>query len=81
MRREALDGERPGYADLLFVIVGLVVEVFKLGLGGDGGVDLLLAGDAVLPPLGVQLLRCRRPLSYPPRGGFPTPPISSLSAC
>ena len=58
--REALDGERPGHADLLLVVVGLVVEVFELGLGGDGGVDLLLPGDAGLPPFGVQLLR-RRP--------------------
>ena len=62
MRREALDRERPGHADLLLVVVGLVVEVFKLGLGGDGGVDLLLAGDARLPPVGVQLLRRLRPL-------------------
>ena len=48
MGREALDGERPGHADLLLVLVGLVVEVFELGLGGDGGVDLLLPGDALL---------------------------------
>ena len=57
VRREALDGERPGHADFLFVVVGLVVEVFKLGLGGDGGIDLLLAGNAGLPPVGVQLAR------------------------
>ena len=30
------------------------VEVFVVGSGGDGGVDLLLPGDALLPPLGVQ---------------------------
>ena len=47
MRREALDRERPGDADLPLVFVGFVVEVFELGLGGDGGVDLLLAGDAL----------------------------------
>jgi hypothetical protein len=47
---EALHGEGTGHADLLFVVVGLVVEVFKLGLGGDGLVDLLLPGDAGLPP-------------------------------
>jgi hypothetical protein len=29
--------------------IGLVVEVFEIGLGGDGGVDLLLPGDAGLP--------------------------------
>ena len=50
---EAFDGEGPGHADFLLVLVGLVVEVFKLGLGGDGGVDLLLPGDARLPPVGV----------------------------
>jgi len=53
--REALDGERPGHADRLFILVGFVVEVLELGLGGDGGVDLLLAGDTLLPPLGVKL--------------------------
>jgi hypothetical protein len=51
--REALDRERPGHADLLLVLVRLVVEVLELGLGGDGGVDLLLAGDPLLPPLWV----------------------------
>ena len=56
MRGEALDGERPGDADLSLVVVGLVVEVFEVGLGGDGGVDFLLARDALLPPFGVQLL-------------------------
>jgi hypothetical protein len=59
---EALHGEGTGHADLLLVVVGLVVEVFKLGLGGDGLVDLLLPGDAGLPPVGVQLLRRVRPL-------------------
>ena len=59
---KALDGERAGDADLLLILVGLVVEVFELGLGGDGGVDLLLAGDALLPPVGVQLLRRIGPL-------------------
>ena len=62
VRAEALDGEGTGHADLLLVVVGLVVEVFKLGLGGDGRVDLLLPGDAGLPPVGVQLLRRVRPL-------------------
>ena len=52
--RKALDRERPGHADLLLVLVGLVVEVFELGLGGDGRVDLLLPGDAGLPPVGVD---------------------------
>ena len=55
MRRETFDRERPRHADLLLILVGLVVKVFKLGLGGDRGVDLLLAGDSRLPPVGVQL--------------------------
>ncbi len=58
---EALDRERPGHADLLLVLVGLVVEVFELGLGGDGGVDLLLPGDARLPPFGMQFLGASGP--------------------
>ena len=49
MRRQALDGEGAGDADAFAVLVGLVVEVFELGAGGDRGVDLLLAGDAGLP--------------------------------
>ena len=63
MGAEALHGEGTGDADLLLVLVGLVVEVFELGLGGDGGVDLLLPGDAGLPPVGVQLLCRVRPLA------------------
>ena len=62
MRAEALDGEGAGDADLLLIGVGLVVEIFKLGLGGDGLVDLLLSGDAGLPPVGVQSLRRVRPV-------------------
>ena len=62
MRTQALHGERTGHAHLLVIGVGLVVEVFKLGLGGDGLVDLLLPGDAGLPPVGMQLLRRVRPL-------------------
>ena len=61
VRAEALDGERPSDADLLLVRVGLVVEVLELGLGGDGGVDLLLPGDACLPPFGVQFGRSLGP--------------------
>ena len=56
MGRDAFDGERAGDAHLGFVVVGFVVEEFKLGLGGDGGVNLLLAGDAGFPPGGVQFL-------------------------
>ena len=41
MRAERFDGERPGHADRLLVLVGLVVERFGLGVPGDGRVDLL----------------------------------------
>jgi hypothetical protein len=61
VRAEAFDGNRPNNPDFFAVRVGLVVEVFELGLGGDGLVDLLLPGDAGLPPVGVQLLRSVRP--------------------
>ena len=46
--RDAFDGEGAGHAHLVPVLVGLVVEVFVVGLSCDGGVDLLLAGDALL---------------------------------
>ena len=59
--RQALDGEGPGDADLGIVGIGLVVEIFELGLGGDGGIDLLLAGDAAFPPVAVHLLCLLRP--------------------
>ena len=44
MGRDALDGEGAGDADAAPVLVGLIVEVLVVGLGGDGGVDRLLAG-------------------------------------
>jgi hypothetical protein len=47
---EALHSEGTGHTDFLLVVVGLVVEVFIVGLGGDGLVDLLLAGNAGGPP-------------------------------
>ena len=45
VRRQALYGEGAGDADLFFVLVGLVVEVFVVGLGGDGGVYFALTRD------------------------------------
>ena len=56
MWRKALDGKRPGYADFLFVVVGFVVEEFELRLRCNGRIDLLLARNTDLPPVGVQLL-------------------------
>jgi hypothetical protein len=64
VRAETLDGEGTGHADLLLVVVGLVVEVFKLGLGGDGLVDLLLPGDAERPELVEQGFYLRRPILW-----------------
>ena len=61
MGRDAFDGEGTGDADLGLVVVGFVVEKFKLGLGGDGGVYFLLAGDAGFPPGGVELRGCFGP--------------------
>jgi hypothetical protein len=55
MRRETLDRERACDPDAGIVGVGLVVQVFELGLGSDRGVDLLLTIYPRFPPLGVQL--------------------------
>ena len=49
VRRQALDRERAGDADFLVVLVGLVVEVFVVGLGRDGGVYFALARDPRRP--------------------------------
>ena len=54
MRRQAFDRERPGDTHASVIDVGLVVEIFDIGTGGDRGVDLLLAGDASFPPLTVN---------------------------
>ena len=52
---EAFYGEGACDADGGFVFVGFVVEEFLVGFGGDGGVNFFLAGDAGLPPVGVEL--------------------------
>ncbi|WP_366552648.1 hypothetical protein [Aquibaculum sediminis] len=57
--REALHREGPGHAHARVVLVGLVVEVFVIGLGGDRFVDLQLPRDAQAPPRGVQFLGFR----------------------
>jgi hypothetical protein len=74
VRREALDRERTGDADRGLVFVGLVVEELVVGLRRDRGVDLLLACDPLLPPLGVELLGFGRATSRRRRGGSPIPP-------
>ena len=45
MRAQTLNGEWSGDADLLVVRVRLVVEIFELGLGGDGLVDRSALAD------------------------------------
>ena len=75
MGLRALDREGTGHADLFLVLVGLVVEIFKLGFGGDGGVDLLLPGDAGLPPVGMQFLRGIWPLVIGLPRNFPFVPF------
>ena len=55
MRRQALDGERPGDADAGLVLIGLVEEIFVIRLGRDGSVHLLLPGDACLPPCSMNI--------------------------
>ena len=61
VRRQALDGERAGDADLGRVHIGPVVEIFDVGAALDGLVDLALPIDAGLPPCGVVLLDGIRP--------------------
>ena len=46
---EAFDGEGASHPDDGFVFVGFVVEKFLIGTGGDGGVNLALAGNAGFP--------------------------------
>ena len=73
VRRQAFHREGAGDADAFPVLVGLVVEVFVLGAGGDRGVDLLLAGDAGLPEGGEGRAGRPRASRAGPRGGFPIP--------
>ena len=61
MRRQTFHGERTGDADARVVGIRLVVEKFMVCLGGDGGIDGLLAGDARLPPFGVRGCSTGRP--------------------
>ena len=62
VRRQAFDREGAGDADARGVGIGLVVEILVVCLGGDGGVDGLLTGDARLPPLGVRGCGVSRPV-------------------
>ncbi len=84
VRREALDRERPGHAHFLVVFVGFVVQVFVLGFGSDGCVDLFLAGDAQLPPFFMQALGFCRTNSFLLRVEFPILPMlfsTTLLSC
>jgi len=71
---EAFDGEGAGDADFFIVFVGLVVKVFIIGFGGDGGVDFFLAGDAEFPPGGVEFFGFFGPIGFGFAGDFPLLP-------
>ena len=71
VRRQALHGEGAGDADFLVVFVGLVVEVFVVGFGGDGGIDLLLSDDALFPPIHVNSSDLLGPSLVGGAGDFP----------
>ena len=66
MRAEALDSEGPSDADLLLVLVGFVVEVNSNSAFAVIERPFLLAGDAYLPPFGVEFfdLRSAIPLRF-----------------
>ena len=71
MRRQAFYGEGTGDADFFVVFVGLVVEVFVVGFGGDGSVDFLLPGDALFPPIRVNSFDLLGPSVVGVAGDFP----------
>jgi hypothetical protein len=75
MRAQALDGERPGDAHLLPVLIGPVIEILELRLGGDRGVDLRLAGDTRIPPVTMHLLDGVRPRLISVARDFPFLPF------
>ena len=57
MRRKAFHCERASYSCPVAVFVGLVVQELKLGSCRNRGIDHLLSGDALVPPLLVQFMR------------------------
>ena len=61
VRRQTFDRKRPGNPDLFLILVGFVVQVFKVGLGRDGRVNFALARDPRRPELLVQRGGLRRP--------------------
>ena len=71
MGRNALDGERPGYAHFFVVAVGLVVQEFVVGFAGNRGIDVTLALDARLPPLRVDVAGRIAPLRLGFAGDLP----------
>src|SRR5579862_9306342 len=62
MRAEALHGKGSGHTNLLLVVKRLIVQIFKLSLGSDGLVYLLLSGNTSFPPISVQFFNSVRPL-------------------
>lgn len=68
---ETFDGEGTGDADLFLVLIGLVVEILEVGLGGDGGINGLLTGDAGLPEPGEGCMGAGGPVGGGIAGDFP----------
>ena len=75
MRREAFHGERACYTDFFLVLIGLIIQIFVVRLGCDGGINFLLAGDTRLPPVGVQLQCLLVPCRIRFAGDFPLFPL------
>ena len=71
MGGKAFDGEGTGDADFFLVLIGLVVEILEIGLGGDGGIYGLLAGDAGLPEPGEGRMGAGGPVGRGIAGDFP----------
>ena len=76
VRGQALDRERTRHPHLPVVLVGLVVEVLVVRLCRDGVVDLLLSGDARLPPQSMRLRDLRGPCPRRLAGNLPLLPLA-----
>ena len=71
MGGEAFHGKGPGDAHPLFVLIGFVIEIFKVGFGGNRGIDRLLPGNARHPPGRKQWLSGQGPVGWPFPGNLP----------
>ena len=69
--RKAVYRKRACDTNFLFVMVRFVVEILEIGLGGDGSIDPLLPGDALLPPICMNPSNLRGPGVVSLAGDFP----------